>query len=250
MEMLPQAGTDFSRGPVIPRAGAGPATGEPEAVCTPLSLRSAVRLLAEARRALWSDQDEAHQYIAKAVALLKSESEIGMIDTSTAPAVEGSRLAPWQVKRVLSFIDDNLAEKIGVENFAAVARLSKSHFARAFRATVGEAPHAYLIRRRVESAQEMILFTQKPLARIAVDCGLGDQAHMTRLFRRVVGVSPGAWRRHSASARELTASLPREPLSTDRAAAAEPRRIASTGRRLDWPRSDGARDREPMRRAA
>jgi PAS domain S-box-containing protein len=57
------------------------------------------------------------------------------------------------------------------------------------------ADYAYIMRRGVERAQESILLTDKPLSKIVLDCGLANQAHLTRLFRRLLGVSPGLWRR-------------------------------------------------------
>jgi AraC-like DNA-binding protein len=58
-----------------------------------------------------------------------------------------------------------------------------------------DSPHGYIIRRRVERAQGLMLSTARPLRDIAAECGLADQAHLTRLFRRIVGESPAAWRR-------------------------------------------------------
>ena len=189
-----------------------------EGARAPLTLQSAVRLLTKASKALWSNQDEAHQCIVKAAALLQAESEFMETDAKPSNRANRGRLAPWQVKRVTHFIDDKLGEKIGVKDFAAVTRLGRSHFARAFRATVGQAPHAYLVRRRIERAQQLILMTDKPLAEIALDCGLTDQPHLTRLFRRVVGMSPGAWRRwHRTSARELADTMQSRLPCPDRA---------------------------------
>jgi len=196
MEMSHQAGADPSETRPIKTGNA------------PLSLHSAVRLLAKASRALWSNQDEAHQCFVKVAALLQSEAELRDFHPERVDADRG-RLAPWQIERVLRFIDEKLGESIGVSDLAAIARLSRSHFAPAFRATIGEPPHAYLIRRRIERAQELILLTDRPLAQIALDCGLADQPHMTRLFRRVVGMTPGAWRRrHGTAARDLMDSMP------------------------------------------
>jgi transcriptional regulator GlxA family with amidase domain len=104
-------------------------------------------------------------------------------------------LAPWQVRRVLAHVDANLSTPIRNEDLAAVARLSTSHFNVAFRSSIGESPHEYIIRRRVERAQGLMLSTDKPLSDIAAECGLADQPHLTRLFRRIVGESPAAWRR-------------------------------------------------------
>ena len=211
METLPQSAIDFPQEQGISHVAAclvAPQDDRNFIRNRSVALRSAVRLLGEAGRALWINKDEAQACIAKAAALLQAESDLAETGIGTSPGPRRHPLAPWQVARVVRFIDANLSKKIGVSDFAAVARLSACHFARAFRATVGAAPYAYLIRRRIERAQELILQTDKPLAEIALDCGLADQAHMTRHFGRVVGVSPGAWRRaHRASARESAAML-------------------------------------------
>jgi transcriptional regulator GlxA family with amidase domain len=117
--------------------------------------------------------------------------------TSAQPSEAGVRggLAPWQVRRVLAHIEANLETPIRNQDLASIARLSADHFNVAFRSSVGEAPHGYIIRRRVERAQGLMLSTVKPLSEIALECGLTDQAHFTRLFRRIVGESPAAWRR-------------------------------------------------------
>jgi transcriptional regulator GlxA family with amidase domain len=104
-------------------------------------------------------------------------------------------LAPWQVRKVTSYIDANLDQTIRNDDLAAIVRLNASHFGRAFRNSFGEPPHEYVIRRRVERAQGLMLSTRASLSSIALDCGLADQAHLSRLFRRVVGETPRAWRR-------------------------------------------------------
>lgn len=171
----------------------------------PIALRSAVRLLAEAGRALSASKNDARKYILRAAALLEAESDRREHEPKSIAGNTGGGLAPWQVARVMRFIDANLRGKIGPQDFAHLTRLSAGHFTRAFRATVGEPPHAHLIRRRIDRAKELMLETDLPLANIAFDCGLTDQAHMTRLFNRVVGVSPGAWRRaHVAAIKNLS----------------------------------------------
>ena len=183
----------------------------------PAALRSAVRLLTEAERALSGSSDDARKYIVRAAALLQAESVFREQDSGGAPDATRGRLAPWQVARVIRFIDANLGEKIGPQDFAGLTRLSTNHFAKAFRATIGEAPHAYLVRRRIERVKEMMLETDLPLAHIALDCGLADQAHMTRLFTRMVGVSPGAWRRaYIAAADASYVSKPAPPIQRQR----------------------------------
>jgi AraC family transcriptional regulator len=74
--------------------------------------------------------------------------------------------------------------------------LSASHFARSFKATFGTSTHQWLIRHRVEHAQELLRQTTVPIVDIAMQSGFADQAAFTRRFRQVVGVSPGRWRRY------------------------------------------------------
>jgi AraC-like DNA-binding protein len=66
---------------------------------------------------------------------------------------------------------------------------------RAFRESFGCPPHAYLMRRRMECAQGLMLTTNTPLGQIALECGLADQSHLSRLFHKFVGETPAAWRR-------------------------------------------------------
>ncbi len=72
----------------------------------------------------------------------------------------------------------------------------------AFRNRIGQSPHDYILQRRVERAQGLMLASDKTLAEIADECGLADQSHFTRLFRRFVGESPAAWRRARVTPRE------------------------------------------------
>ena len=82
---------------------------------------------------------------------------------------------------------------------ASEARLSKSHFSRAFKATFGTTVARYVLRRRVEEAKRLMLVSHDPLSQIALACGFGDQAHYCRVFRDVVGISPNSWRRQNMS---------------------------------------------------
>ena len=78
---------------------------------------------------------------------------------------------------------------------ARECRLSVSHFSRAFRRSMGVAPHNWLLTRRVEAAKEKLRDDRLSLLDVALVCGFADQSHLTRVFTRIVGVSPGAWRR-------------------------------------------------------
>ena len=76
----------------------------------------------------------------------------------------------------------------------SVTRLSPCHFARAFKRTFGLSVHLYLIRRRIVLAQQLLVNTYDPLGEIALICGMHDQPHFTRWFRRLVGETPNRWR--------------------------------------------------------
>ena len=107
-------------------------------------------------------------------------------------------LAPWQVRTLTTYIDANLHASLSCEVLARLTKLSVSYFARAFKCTFGSSPHMFLLRRRMERAQGLMLKSNAPLAQIAIECGFADQAHMSRLFAQFTGESPAAWRRARA----------------------------------------------------
>jgi AraC family transcriptional regulator len=113
---------------------------------------------------------------------------------SEQPTVRGG-LAPWQEKRAIEILDANLDGEVAPDALAQECGLSASHFSRAFRKSMGVAPHQWLLRRRVEKARQALRDTDASLVDIALACGFADQSHFTRVFARLSGVSPGAWRR-------------------------------------------------------
>ena len=173
-----------------------------EGDATQADLRRLHSVVAELFRALSESlHDEprnAAECLRRAEALLDEKHEQAV----RIPAVATRKgLAPWQLRRVLVHIDANLDTAIRNDDLAAIARLSVFHFNVAFRNSIGESPHEYIIRRRMERAQGLMLSTEMPLSEIAAECGLADQAHFTRLFHRLDGESPGAWRRARANPR-------------------------------------------------
>jgi transcriptional regulator GlxA family with amidase domain len=104
-------------------------------------------------------------------------------------------LAPWKAKRVAEYVEANIASKLSAPKLAGVVRLSTAHFVRAFKKSFGETPLAYVTRRRICRALVIMLRSREPLSTIAVECGMCDQPHFTRVFRRTIGISPGMWRR-------------------------------------------------------
>jgi AraC-like DNA-binding protein len=148
-------------------------------------------LLNDAKAALLSDRAFARACVARALDLLH-EDPAPVSGPSTCP--QGG-LAGWQVRRAVAYIEAHLESTIRVKDLAALTRLSASHFSRAFKRSFGQAPMTYVTRQRVELAQRLLLTTEDSMCQISLACGMCDQAHLTRVFRRVVGESPTAWRR-------------------------------------------------------
>ncbi len=104
-------------------------------------------------------------------------------------------LAPWQRKKVAAYIEENLSSSIRIEQLAEIVRLSVSHFSRAFRLTFGHAPYGYILLRRMSYATDLMASTDAPLSQIALDCGMTDQAHFCKVFKKAYGTSPNRWRK-------------------------------------------------------
>lgn len=167
-------------------AGFAPECGMPD----PDLNETILRLLDDARSAVSRDPHSADRYLEQATRLLRNVRSVG-------PVPGG--LAPWQMRVVREYILAHLGGTLSVRDLASVARLSHRHFARAFKASFGLAPHAFVMSRRVERAKTLILETGLPLSEIALASGFSDQSHLTRLFSRVEGVTPAAWRRCNAA---------------------------------------------------
>jgi AraC family transcriptional regulator len=120
--------------------------------------------------------------------------EISNITRIASPVARGG-LAPWQARIVKTHIDTHLDGSLRTKDLARLVQLSSFPFCRVFRVSFGHSPHAYVTRRRIERAQGLILTTGRTLGEIALDCGFADQAHFTKIFRRLCGESPGEWRR-------------------------------------------------------
>ena len=111
-----------------------------------------------------------------------------------APARSGAGLAPHRLQRVIACIEARLAEHVQVRELADEIHMSPFHFARMFKLATGHAPHAYITRRRMERAKELLASTQLPLLEVAARVGYQTQAHFTGVFHRYVGTTPRVYR--------------------------------------------------------
>ena len=158
------------------------------------------KLVETARRELERDREAAEASLDTASHILQAEIE----RCSGANGSTRGGLAAWQIARVRAYVDSNLHRTIHIRDLCAVARRSPAHFSRKFKLAVGESPHAYVVRRRLERACHLMMTSAEPLSKIALSVGFSDQAHLCRLFRQAFGQSPANWRREREIPYELT----------------------------------------------
>ncbi len=174
--------------------------GTPGSTSSHLLLSKSIR---EASAALWDASATAEDRVRQAYAIL-GRVPLVKCGAGNTPRSQSSRtptrggLAGWQVRRLQSFVQEKLGGPISTADMALLARLSPHHFCRAFRCSLNETPHNYVVRMRVERAGNLMRTTDLSLSRIAIDCGFSDQAHFNKSFRKYVGHTPGAWRRRQA----------------------------------------------------
>lgn len=113
----------------------------------------------------------------------------------TADGLRRGGLAPWQERRAKELMMADLSTELTLDRIAEACGLSVSHFSRAFRTTVGQPPHSWLLDQRIDRAKDLLLCSDMSLAEVAVVTGFRDQSHFTRMFGSRAGSSPGAWRR-------------------------------------------------------
>ena len=120
---------------------------------------------------------------------------LGALRRLEPPPQARGGLPPGAARRVREYVEVHLSESIDLAALAAIAGLSVFHFARAFKQSAGVTPHHFLVKRRVERAQEMLARTELPLPEVALATGFSDQSHLARHFRQLLGMTPGQFRR-------------------------------------------------------
>ncbi|MHA6765349.1 helix-turn-helix transcriptional regulator [Streptacidiphilus sp. PAMC 29251] len=109
-------------------------------------------------------------------------------------AVDSVRPDPGIAQSLRDLLDERLLEGIALEEAARLVHAHPTHLVRAFSGAFGIAPHQYLMSRRVDLARRLLLDGQPPSG-VATAAGFYDQSHLTRHFKRVVGVTPGRYAR-------------------------------------------------------
>lgn len=156
---------------------------------TPATRAGAALLLAEARSGALDDPlvaDALRSYVARAL--------VGAGAPLAAPPMEKPAL-----RRALAFIHASYALPIGLADIGTAAGASESALRRAFVAAFGLSPIRYVQQVRLKRARELLLATDDSIAAIASQTGFSDQSHLTRLFRREFGATPGRLRTDMAA---------------------------------------------------
>lgn len=154
-------------------------------------LTSAAQLLLSALETRSSGSEVMYESLARVftVKLLERYGE-----EAAAEAKFSRAFTARHYKRVLDFVSDHFGDQVAIADLASVAGLSEAHFSREFRKTIGDSPHQFLMRFRVEQAAKMLADPASALSEIAHACGFSDQAHLTRLFKRFMGQTPRQYR--------------------------------------------------------
>jgi AraC-like DNA-binding protein len=96
--------------------------------------------------------------------------------------------------RAKDLADARYAERLGVEDMAHAAGLSRAHFSREFKHAFGVAPHAYLLTRRLERAASLLRVTDRSVTEVCMDVGLQSVGSFTTSFKRMFGKTPTEYR--------------------------------------------------------
>ncbi len=119
-----------------------------------------------------------------------------MLIRAGTPLEAGAEIAlpEWRLRRVRQLVDERLGEAIGLDTLAAAAGLSRRHFVRSFHRETGQTPHRWLMERRPERAQELLLGSEEAICDVAERCGFSSQSHLTAALRAATGLTPHRWR--------------------------------------------------------
>ena len=129
-------------------------------------------------------------YLAHAIAIRMFSYKGRQIDSRRSP----SALPRHLLRRVVQRMHD-LNSPLDLQILARETGYSRTHFLRMFRAATGATPHQYLLRLRVQRAQELMRRGKASLIDVAAACGFSNHAHMSRIFRQLLGVTPSDYRR-------------------------------------------------------
>jgi AraC family transcriptional regulator len=107
---------------------------------------------------------------------------------------DGHALPGYRLRRVTEYIQQNLDKDLTLAELAAVVCMSPYHFARLFKCSTGVPPHRFVVRQRIARARGVLATPELSIAEISRLVGFRTASHFTTVFRRVLGITPGAYR--------------------------------------------------------
>jgi len=107
-------------------------------------------------------------------------------------------MAPWRARCIESYVGVHLHSTITIADLARVAQCGPWRFKRIFKDHFGCTPYQYVLRKRVERAQRLLMMSDDSLRQISSVCGFVDPIHLSNQFRAIVGEPPSTWRRANA----------------------------------------------------
>jgi len=110
------------------------------------------------------------------------------------PLPTSKGLSRERLQRVRDYVEAHLDDDLSLTVLADISCLSPYHFSRSFKQAIGMGPQRYVMERRIERAKTLMRRTHQPLASIALEAGFTDQSHLTSVFRRATGMTPGRFR--------------------------------------------------------
>ena len=135
--------------------------------------------------------------LASSLAARLVQKYVSRTPTQAKSLVAQEGLDRRRLLRVLDYIEANLEGNLTLDELASIACLSRFHFARAFKAAVGQPPHQYVSAKRLERAKVLLMRGDRPLVDIALALNFSSQANFSRAFRQMTGRAPRQFRRAS-----------------------------------------------------
>lgn len=156
----------------------------------PLAVALTRQVLAELYEPQTAERDV---YVTTLVDALKAHMLRGP-QAANAAAFPTSEFSAYRIHHIMNLVLERPEQEHSLETMAADAGLTPSHFCRIFKRATGISPHKYVMKARLERAQELLANSEMPIAQVADALGFNSQSHFTRAFRGFAGQTPSSWR--------------------------------------------------------
>ncbi|MEO1405103.1 MAG: AraC family transcriptional regulator, partial [Pseudomonadota bacterium] len=132
--------------------------------------------------------------VAVTIAMANYVKEHGDIDLTELETNRRRGLSLQCISQIDEYLDRNFDKEISIKEMADIADVSESAFSRKFKLSTGRSPYQYLVEKRIDEAKRLLRNTQQSIADISLIVGYSNQAHFSTAFRKMVGITPNAYR--------------------------------------------------------